>query len=458
MSDSPVNHRPIRIALFAIQLITLMLLVGCEILTPAVRPTIPPPERPVTTIPAETAQGELVFLAEDVVRPGRDPDIVNLLNNVSEQQLMAYVQQMQDFGTRNSYSETQREDFGIGATRRWLFSEFERIGNGRMIVEFQDFPLTFPEAPTVNERNVVATLPGVGNHPGVIVIGAHYDSRLVDEVDGTSLSPSANDNASGVAMLLETARLMSARTWNQTVVFVAFAAEEQGTAGSRYFVNDAFLDDLQIDFMINNDSIGGHQGIPQSIRLFAPQIDRSGHGVVARYMNYLNRMYQSDFPITIINAADRQGRYGDQREFQDNGISAVRLTQSVEDPTLLNSTRDTWDRIDYTYLAKSLKVNLTTLANWAGAPSPPAPPAMAPMAEEGSYMLTWAADPQAASYAVSFRPLNSLEYPEFEYVSASDAGQWVKSGLDPNVTYGVSIAPISLSGRLGAFSNEIIIP
>ncbi len=437
---------------------SLLLLSGCEVLRVQVPPTIPPVDIPVVTLASVEQDAAQLELIQNVVQPGRDIDIVNMLNDVSEQQLTSYVQTLQGFGTRNSYSETQREDFGIGAARRWIFGEFERVGQGNLIVEYQDFPLTYPEAPTVNQRNVVATLPGAGNYPGVIVIGAHYDSRLVEEIDGTSLSPSANDNAAGVALLLESARQMSSRTWNQTVVFVAFASEEQGTFGSRYFVNSSVRSGQKVDFYINNDSVGGHLGIPQSIRMFAPQVALSSHGQTARYIEYINRLYQPDFPITVLDRADREGRYGDQREFQNAGLPAVRLTQSVEDPSLLNSTRDTWDRIDYSYLAKSLRVNLAVAASWAGAPPPPSAPAIAPMAEEGSYMVTWQPDPQAASYLISFRPLNTTIYPEFRYVAASEAGQRVVSGLDPLVTYGVSIAPVSLSGKLGGFSAENIIP
>ena len=88
-------------------------------------------------------------------------------------------------------------------------------------------------------------------------------------------------------MLLELARLMSSRTWNQTIVFVAFAAEEQGTAGSRRFVTNSILNGPSIDLAINNDSIGGRaRHIPQHMRLFAPQMETSPSGQVARYIDF----------------------------------------------------------------------------------------------------------------------------------------------------------------------------
>ena len=203
-----------------ILIITLLavLLTGCSIIAGGqVPPTIAPPTRPVTTVVAvEGNQTNLNSPFQQVIQPSRDPDILNLINNISVPTLQGYVQKLQNFGTRNSFSETQREDFGIGATRRWIKAEFDRVGQGKLITEFQDFPLIYPEAPTANQRNVVAVLPGTGNYSGRVIVGAHYDSRLVDETDGTSITPAANDNASGVAMLLELARLMSARSWNQT--------------------------------------------------------------------------------------------------------------------------------------------------------------------------------------------------------------------------------------------------
>ncbi len=444
---------------------TLILLTGCSLIFPQPAPTIPPID--ITAIPVGTRIADIgntnnnftAIVSEDVILPSRDSDIAALLNDVSDQQLKAYLQQLESFGTRNSFSETQRDDFGIGATRRWIFSEFERVGLGRLNVEFQNFPLLFSGL-TANQQNIVATLPGRGNYPGVVVVGAHYDSRVGegDATNATSLAPAANDNGSGIAMLLELARLLSTRTWNQTIVFVAFAAEEQGTQGSKHFVNTAIRNNVQIDFMLNNDGIGGRPGIPQSIRMFAPNIESSPSGHAARYAEYINRIYQPEHPIIVQNAFDREGRYGDQREFQNAGISAVRFIESQEDPNILNCPCDRWDRIDFQYFVKNVRVNLAIVATWAGAPPPPARPSVTPTGDAGSYLVAWTPDPSALSYAISFRRLDELGYPEFRYVSAVEAGQFVVNGLEPSVTYGVSIAPIGIGGRLGGFSQEQIVP
>lgn len=459
MGEVIVRFRSILLLLMAVSL------TGCSLIFPQPAPTIPPID--ITAVPVgtpiaainSTNNGISSFASSDVVLPDRDSDIAALMNDVSDQQLKAYLQQLEAFGTRNSFSETQRDDFGIGATRRWIFSEFERVGLGRLQVEFQNFPLLF-NGLTANQQNVVATLPGVGNYPGVVVVGAHYDSRVGegDATNATSLAPAANDNGTGVAMLLELARLLSTRTWNQTIVFVAFAAEEQGTQGSKHFVNTAIRNGLQVDLMLNNDSIGGRPGIPQSIRMFAPNIESSPSGHAARYIEYINRIYQPEHPITVQNAFDREGRYGDQREFQNALIPAVRFIESQEDPSLLNCSCDRWDRIDFQYFVKNVRVNLAAIASWAGSPPPPARPSVTPTGDAGSYLVAWTPDPAAVSYAVSFRRLDQPGYPEFRYASSAEAGQVVVNGLDPAVTYGVSIAPIGIGGRLGGFSKEQIVP
>ena len=369
---------------------------------------------------------------------------------------MGYVQTLQGFGTRSSFSATDRPDFGIGAARLWIYNEFIRVGNGRLQVQQQSFPLNY-NGLTADMQNIVATLPGTGDHPGVIVIMAHYDSRRDDITDGVSRSPAADDNASGVAMLIESARILSARTWNQTIIFAALASEEQGSFGARHFVQDAFLNDVAILAAINYDTVGGRSGIPQSIRLFAPELNISSSGELARYYDLVSGLYIPTFPITTINALDRDNRFGDQREFIQANLPAIRLTESVEDPTLLNSVKDSWDLIDYAYLRQVTQANIAVAANAIGAPPPPPAPAIAPMADPGSYILTWPPDPDAAGYVISLRPLEETSFVPFRFVGANQAGNVALTGYDPDKVYGVSVAALDGNGRISLFSPEILI-
>lgn len=420
----------------------------------------PQPQLVIPTSPAATPEmiipntaGELVTDPVSDVVPTVDPAVEALITEVSQQQLMAYIRQLETFGTRNAFSDTQSETFGIGAARRWIFNEFVRVGNGRLTVEFQDFPLSY-NGYTADQSNVVATLPGKGDGDGILVLMAHYDNRTPDVTDGFSRATGANDNASGVALLLETARIMSSRDWNQTIVFLATSAEEQGSFGARYFAENAFLDSKNVIATLNYDAVGGRTGIPQYARLFAVDFLTSAHGALGRYYEYVGGLYLPTFPVVIYDALDREGRWGDHREFVRVGFPAVRVIESLEDPDLVNSNRDTWDLIDYNYLQRVVQLNVAVAANLAGGPNQPAPPIIASMAEPGSYLLTWPVTPDASGYAISFRPVDSLYYPTFRFVKAMNAGNVALTGLDPNVTYAVSIAALNERGLISGFSSE----
>ena len=417
------------------------------------------PTPPGGTPFASIAQaGPLITDPEGNVIEGVNPDLRSLLDvEVSQQNLIGYVQTMANFNTRNTYSVTDQEGLGIGAARRWIFNEFIRVGNGRLLVEVDEFPVN-QGGVVYNQQNIVATLQGTGTHPGVIVLGAHYDSRSIDPFNGTSFAPGANDNGSGVAVLLEAARVLSSREWSQTIVFVAFAAEEQDRRGSIHFITDRLLSGWQFDVMLANDIVGGRPGIPQTVRLFSPGSESSPPRQFARYMDYVGSIYLPNFPIQLIGAEDRPGRYSDHVSFLDAGIPAVRLTESEEDPNRQHNGSDTAEWLDYNYLRQVTQLNIVVLANMAGGPPQPVAPSLTSMAEPGAYILTWIPDSNAAGYAISFRPVGSPTFPQFRYVNANEAGNVAITGLDPAVQYWVSIAGLDGNGRIGLFSQEVLTP
>ncbi len=442
---------------FIVLLVAGLLLSGCGLIAGPQRPILPtpiptaPPLSQTLSLSAET----VVDPVSDVV-PNVDPSIVRMVEEVSQQQLVAYVQTLENFYTRNSFSSVESEIRGIGAARRWIAAEFERVGNGRLQVEFDDFNLSYAGffAP---QSNIVATLPGTDPNNGVIIIMGHYDNRPAEIADGVTRAPGANDNASGVALLLESARILSANTWNQTILFIAMAAEEQNTAGSRHFAQNAFLDNMNILAAINYDAVGGRAGIPQYVRLFSADLLSSPSGELARYYEYVGGMYLPTFPVVVLDALDREGRWGDHREFVNVGMPSIRIIESEEEPDLLNSVLDTWTLIDFGYLQKVVQLNIAVAANLAGAPSTPPPPTIADMADPGMYLLTWPVDPSVAGYAISFRPLSSPSYPPFRFVKGLVAGNVALTNLDPNTTYAVSLTALDANGRIGDFSREVII-
>lgn len=429
-----------------------------------------PPPLAATPVPVATAQSlsaslfnlEQVSAAGSVINPvsnivpAADPEIADLLAQVSIQNLQAYVITLERFGTRNSFSATDRDDFGIGAARRWLFQEFERVGNGRLEVVFQDYSFNYLGIAS-QQRNIVATLPGTGNSPGVLIMVANYDTARENVLDGESLNPGADDNGSGVAALLEVARLMSSRTWNQTIIFLATSAEEQATFGSGHFVQRAVLEGLQIEAVLNNDMIGGRAGIPQSVRVYALGPDTSPHQQLARYIDFVGGLYLPTFPVTMMSGLDREGRWGDQRPFVQAGFPAIRIIESEEDLDIQSSTRDVWTLLDFTYLQRTTQLNLAVLASLAGGPPRPPIPLIRAAGELGSYQLNWEGVPGAAAYLISFRPLGSLRYDPFRFVPATQAGDVILTGFTAPQGYAVSLAAIDRSGRVGAFSPEVIV-
>lgn len=432
-------------------------LVGCSLVE---MPELPPVPTPVATAVSwdisQFPAGEMVLDPVSDVVPQVDPQIASLVTAVSQQQLMGYVQTMQSFGNRNVFGPVDDPAFGIGATRLWLVDEFRRVGNGRLEVTTQEFSLFYNGLATT-PVNVVATLPGRAGGNEIIVIMAHYDNRAPDPTDSETYAPGANDNGSGIALLLESARLLSAYEWNQTIIFLAAAAEEQGTFGSRHFVQTAFLDDMNIIAAINYDAVGGRRGIPQYARLFAANLRESPSGELARYYEYVAGLYVPAFPLQVMDALDREGRWGDHREFVNAGMPAIRVIESVEDPDLVNSRQDTWERIDYTYLQQVVQVNIAVVANLAGAPRTPQTPIIQALDSPGDFWLRWPTDPNAAGYAISFRPLVEGSFTTFRFVQANQAGNVALTGLDPTVTYAVSLTALDENGRLGDFTPEVII-
>ena len=434
----------------------LLLLSGCSFLEGPQAVILPPPIPSPPPLNLEQAPGELVFDPVSDIVPAVDREILVLMNQVSRQSLVGYVQTLEGFQTRNTFSAVDEPTVGIGAARLWIFNEFIRVGNGRLLVQTDDF-IVNSDGLISNQQNIVATLPGTSGHAGVVVLMAHYDSRTVDAFDGEGFAPGADDNATGVAAMIEIARILSSRDWNQTIIFVAFAAEEQGRRGSQHFVTNRMLAGTKFDAAINNDIIGGRPGIPQSIRLFSPGPDTSTPRQLARYINFLSSLYLPQFTITMEAGQDREGRFGDHVTFLEAGIPALRLTESIEDPDLQHNGRDISSLLDYDYLVQATQLNFVTVANMIGAPQPPAAPAWAPMADPGAYILTWTPDPGAAGYVLSFRQAGDSNYPPFRFVAAEEAGNIAITGLDPALSYLVSIASLSESGRISLFSPEIII-
>src|SRR3954470_22102406 len=207
--------------------------------------------------------------------------ITAVLSDISAKNIEATIRKLVSFGTRHTLSDAQSETRGIGAARRWIQSEFERYSKengGRLEVTLDDFiqPPGERNPQPVQVVNVVATLRGTQpeSRDRIYVVSGHYDSRVTDVMNVTADAPGANDDASGVAAIMELARVMSKKNWDATLVFMAVAGEEQGLFGSTHWAKMAKEKNWNIAGMITNDIIGSSHAddgrvVKDHVRLFA---------------------------------------------------------------------------------------------------------------------------------------------------------------------------------------------
>src|ERR1700679_387002 len=213
--------------------------------------------------------------------PGADPEVRAMVADVSPERIQKSIYVLASFKTRHTLSDSLPSGDGIGGAVSWIRAEFERISKeagGRLNVELDSFD-QHPAPPRIPQEvqitNVVATLPGTDAASGrTLVVSGHYDSRASNPLDATSAAPGADDDASGVAAVIELARVMSHYRFPATIVFLAVAGEEQGLNGSTHWAKAAKERHADIEAMLGNDIIGNSRSEAGavdrgSVRLFA---------------------------------------------------------------------------------------------------------------------------------------------------------------------------------------------
>lgn len=288
----------------------------------------------------------------------RDPEIEAILRSVSEERIKSRIETLAGFGTRHTLSDTASDVRGIGAARRWIKGEFDRMamaGGGRMVVALDSYMQ--PPARRVKVEteivNVVATLPGKRSPDRVIVVGGHYDSICSNNGDSTTEAPGANDDASGTAVVMELAEVMSTHEFDATIVLVAFAGEEQGLLGSTHFAEEAAKAGKAIEAMITNDIVGNTEGSGgrrdnRTLRVFSEGLpdpktsplaarlravggeNDSPSRQLARFVDESASLYVPRFRAKPIFRSDRYLRGGDHMPFLARNFPAVRFTEASE--------------------------------------------------------------------------------------------------------------------------------
>ncbi|TAM58048.1 MAG: M20/M25/M40 family metallo-hydrolase [Rhodanobacter sp.] len=384
------------------------------------------------------------------VVPREQPALHALASAPSEAELRATITRLVSFGTRHTLSDTKSDSRGIGAARRWVKSRFEAIARdcgGCIEVVTPSQIVTGKRIPNPTEvMDVVAIKRGKGDPKRVIVMSGHLDSRVTDIMNSRSDAPGANDDASGVAALIEAARLLSKQDSDATLVFAALSGEEQGLYGGKVLADYAVAQGWQVEADLNNDIIGnsrGQNGVLDSttVRVFsegtksnetAAQANyRRYHGGevdspsrnLARYMATLADGYLPDLRVRMIYRTDRFGRGGDQVEFLEAGFPAVRVTEAHEDYTRQHqdlrtergvSYGDTIAGIDFRYLARVTALNTLTMAALSRAPAPPTGVAIAGAVATDT-TVKWNKVPGAAGYRVHWRDTTA---PQWQYARA----------------------------------------
>lgn len=390
--------------------------------------------------------------------PGdRNPQIVRIVEEISVQRIETTIRKLVSFHTRHTLSETESDTRGIGAARRWIKAELERCSAGTPLkVEFDDHLV--PPGPRVPQPthvvNVVATLPGAQaeSRERIYVVSGHYDSRASGAMDETSYAPGANDDASGTALSMELACVMSRHRFDATLVFMAVAGEEQGLLGAIGYAKKARAANLRIAGMLTNDIIGNTRGEDGSVhrdrvRLFAVGVPlrkelpkevldllrTSGENdlpprQLARFVKDAAGRYVPGTRVDVILRRDRYLRGGDHIAFLDEGYPAVRFTEPVEDwrrqhqdVRMVDGVQwgDLPEFVDFAYVAEVARVNAAAMAALALGPAAPEGVEIEAMKLEMDTTLRWKPNPEPdiAGYRVVWRPTTA-----FEWQHARDVG------------------------------------
>jgi hypothetical protein len=373
-------------------------------------------------------------------------ELRQLLRQLDQRRIEATIRRLADFGTRHTLSTQDDPVRGIGAARDWIYAQLQSyaaLSGGRMTVELQSF--IQPPASRIPEptqiTNVIATLRGDSAPDRIYVVSGHYDSRVTDIMNSTSDAPGADDDASGVAVVMEMARVMATRQTEATIEFVAVAGEEQGLYGSAYQAQQLKAAAADVQGMFTNDIIGSgtaEDGTrdPRTVRLFAEgvptaetpaqaNIRRSVGGEndspsrqLARFVRDVAENDATAMTVRVIYRRDRYLRGGDHISFLQQGYPAARFTEPREnfahqhqDTRVENGVQfgDLPEFCDFGYITRVARVNLATLWSLAQGPGTPqnAKILTAQLTNETTLQWTPGGEADLAGYEVMWRESTS---------------------------------------------------
>jgi hypothetical protein len=427
------------------------------------------------------AQPDYQLKARAVAAAPQDPAIAAALSQISSARIQKTVETLVSFGTRSTLSSMETDlppGTGITAAGDWIFAQFEAISKdcGGCLEVKRDTFIADPKStegtqwarripkPTTM-TNVYAVLRG--SDPAQAkrryLVTGHYDSRNSDTLDDHGKAPGANDDATGVAVSLECARILSKLKLPATLVFVAVAGEEQGLVGSAHLAKVAKAEGWQLEAVLNNDIVGANttpgdtlqrkdvirvfsEGLPlnatpdQDARIRAlGSVDDAPSRQLARAMADVARTYnpKGDFAPFLVSRPDRYLRGGDHTSFNKEGFTAVRLTEWREDYNHQHQNirmeggvqfGDLLEYVDFAYVAKVARLNAATLATLAASPGIPQELKIATEKLENPTTFSWKAPegaPAATHYELLWRETTAADWQYVQTVPAPVTGTTV---------------------------------
>ncbi len=404
-----------------------------------------------------------------------DTRLYDIINNVSEERIKTDITKLAGFGTRHTLSDTLSDTRGIGAARRWIKNEFDKIsqecGNCLEVFYQKDFVKKGTGARIVKDVwvvNVVAIQRGKSNPNSFIIMSGDIDSRVSDPNDYTSDSPGANDNASGMAGAIEAARVLSQFEFENSIMYVGLSGEEQGLFGGKGLAAYAKEQGWEIIGILNNDMIGNIKGVDgvisnRDFRIFSEPVPpteseetrraRRFYGgevdgisrQLARYVHKTTKTYMPEMNPILVYRLDRFARGGHHRPFNDAGFAGIRImeahenyTQQHQDIRIENGIEygDVLKHVNFKYATKLTAVNAINLGSIAWAPVSPDNVQIGG-AVQPSAKLKWAPVPGAKGYKIYWRDTTSPTWDHSIYVG--NVSEYTLNGIViDNFLFGVA--------------------
>lgn len=371
--------------------------------------------------------------------------------------LRVTVEKLVNFGTRHSLSTTTDPRRGIGAARAWVAGRFKDIGHrcgDCLAIEVIGRMASGPRAPArVRVEDVIAVQKGIGDPGRVVIVQGHIDSRVNDIMDATTDAPGANDDASGVAVVMEAARILSQQKFAATIVYAVLSGEEQGLWGSKLLVDTAKERGWKIAALLNDDIVGNTHGIggehiDGAVRVFSEGIgaavdiaglkqqraiggeDDSPSRALAKAISRVAADDKSiGLDVIAVRRPDRFQRGGDHIPFLEAGYPAVRFTEATENYNRQHQTvrrqdgyqyGDTIDYVDFPYLAKVTALNIACLRQLANAPGAPTGVSVGGALSDNTH-VSWSLVPGAAGYRVRWRRADGFVWTDKRDVTYAQA-------------------------------------